>query len=550
MNKFLPDRIKLLQVGLLLAGWISFIYTTTTILFFFRIGLSIYSCWGINLAYILFAIYYLFKTKQAQDYLTVVYLLFSVIVLIGVALFVSNWFIDYSYDGQSYHGEAIIQINNGWNPDYDHIPGNDIVSLVINHFSKASWITGGFLYKLTGRFECAKASNIIWMMANFCIAFYLFKKWFDNNFLSIILSSLIACNPVWLNMYLGNMLDSQVANTIYIFILLLIITISEKKLFLILFLYLVIIYSTNLKFTVVGYNIIFIAATILFLLIRKIFFQYKVLVIHLCIAMFAAIVVIGYQTYMKNTIEHGHPFYPFKGKNHLNDSVSVLAIDYKEGNSIINFVKSNFAATTYNQAYTQHLKYKIPFAVSRYELERFAFAGVMIGGFGVWFSGVIVISLLMLIWLSFINRRKIFKEYFPIYFFIGVILVSILINSYAYIARYVPQYYLIPFAVLLLWEFTYRKKGFVFCLLITVMIINSLLIMGYTYYNIVVSKKVKQQMTEIKAKNKTVLVNFRVHTSKRALFGEYGIPYRSVDSINNNIIPDTIFRSDVIYGFE
>jgi hypothetical protein len=550
MNRYLPDRIKLLQVGLLLAGWVGFMYTAVTILFFFHVGLSIYSCWVINLVYILLTIYYLFRTKQVKDYSTIVYLLFCCIVLVGLSLLVSNWFIDYSFDGQSYHGEAIIQIYNGWNPNYDHITGNDIVSLVINHFSKASWITGGFLYKLTGSFECAKAANIIWMMANFCIAFYLFTKWFDNNFLSIILSALLACNPVWLNMYLGNMLDCQVSNTIYIFILLLLITISEKKLFLIPFLYIVIIYSTNLKFTVVGYNIIFIAAIILFLIVRKVFFQYKTLVIHLCIAMFVAVAVIGYQTYTKNTIEHGHPFYPFKGENNVSDSTSVLAMDYKKGNSISNFIKSNFAATTYNQAYTQHLKYKIPFSVSRYELERFAFAGVMIGGFGVWFSAVIIISLLMLIWLSFINRRKLFKEYFPVYFFIAVILFSILINPYAYIARYVPQYYLIPFSVLLLWWLTYKKQGLIFYLLIAVLIINSLLISGYTYYNMVVSKKVKEQLKEIKAKNKPVFVNFRVHTSKRALFDEYGIPYRRVDSFTNNIIPDTVFRSEVVYSFE
>jgi hypothetical protein len=549
MIKYFPNKLKLLQTGLFLAGWIGFIYTASTVLFFFNITESIYSCWGINIGYIILVIYYLLKTDQVQRYSEVFYLLFCSVILIVLALVVSNSFIDYSYDGQSYHGEAIIQIYNGWNPNYDHIPENGIIGLVINHFSKSSWITGGFLFKLTGNFECAKAPNIILMMANFCIAFYLFSKWFDK-ILSIILSALLACNPVWLNMYLGNMLDCQVANAMYIFILLLIIPITEKRSVVIPFLYLIIIYSTNLKFTVVGYNIIFIVAVLIFLIVRKIFSDYRSLVIHLCIAMFVAIAVIGYQTYIKNTVEHGHPFYPFKGENNVSDSTSVLAMDYKKGNRIINFIKSNFAATTYNQAYTQHLKYKVPFTVRRYELERFAFAGVMIGGFGVWFSGVIVISLLMLIWLTFINRRKIVAEYFPVYFFIAVIFVSILINPYAYIARYVPQYYLIPFAILLLWWFTYKKKGFVFYLLIAIMIINSVLISGYTYYNMVVSKKVKEQLNEIKAKNKTVLVNFRAHTSKRALFGEYGIPYRRVETFSNKIIPDTLFRSEVIYSFE
>jgi hypothetical protein len=549
MIKFLPNKIRFFQTGLLLAGWIGFIYAASTVLFFFNITESIGACWGVNVTYVSLVVAYLFKTNEAKKYSDIFYVLVCSILLIVLALLISNWFIDYSYDGQAYHGEAIIQIYNGWNPNYDHIPGNGIIELVINHFSKASWITGGFLYKLTGRFECAKAANIILMFANLCIAFYLFSKWFDN-YLSIILSALLACNPVWLNMYLGNMLDSQVANAMYIFILLLIIAIIEKRSVLIPFLYLVIIYSTNLKFTVVGYNILFIIAVLIFIIISKTFVVYRSLIIPLFIALFFAVAVIGYQTYTKNTIEHGHPFYPFKGENSVSDSTSVLAMDYKKGNSIVNFIKSNFAATTYNQAYTQHLKYKLPFTFSRYELERFAFAGVMIGGFGVWFSGVIVVSFLMLIFLIFKTGKKIFREYFPVYFFIGVMLVSVLINPYAYIARYVPQYYLIPFAILLLWWLTNKKKDFVFYLLILVLIINSLLISGYTYYNLAVSKKVKEQFAEMKTKNKTVLVNFRNHTSKRVLFEEYGIPYRKTNTFSSDVVPDTLFRSEVVYSFE
>ncbi|MEO6452820.1 MAG: hypothetical protein ABIN97_02045 [Ginsengibacter sp.] len=550
MSNFLFDRLKILQVGLLLAGWIGFIYFASSILFFFDVAISAPSCWLVNLVYIAVVVFYFFRTKQVAHYSEIAYLLSASLILIIISLLISRWFIDYSYDGQAYHGEAIIKISNGWNPNYEHIPGDGIITLVINHFAKASWIAGGFLFKLTGNFECAKAGNIILMIANFYIAFYLFTKWFANKFISVILAALLACNPVWLNMYLGNMLDSQVANAMYIFILLMIISLTEKKVFVIPFLYFVIIYSTNLKFTVVAYNIIFIAAIILFLLIRKIFSQHRPLAIHLCFAMLIAVAVTGYQTYIKNTVEHGHPFYPFKGKNNVSDSTSVLAMDYRKGNSVINFIKSNFAATTYNQAYTQHLQYKIPFTVSRYELERFAFSGVIIGGFGVWFSGVIIISLLMLVWLTFINRRKIFTEYFPFYFFIGAIVVSILINPYAYIARYVPQYYLIPFAALLLWWLTFKKKGVIFYMLIIVMIINSLLISGYTYYNVVVSKKVKEQLIDLKTKNKKVLVNFRAHTSKSALFDEYKIPYRQVDTFSNKVIPDTLFRSEVIYSAE
>jgi hypothetical protein len=104
------------------------------------------------------------------------------------------------------------------------------------------------------------------------------------------------------------------------------------------------------------------------------------------------------------------------------------------GNTILNFIKSNFAATNFNQAYTQHLNYKIPFSVSRYELERYAFAGVMIGGFGVWFSGVLLISIALLFYIMIRRKNEIFKTDFQYYFFLIVVFASVVINPYCYIA--------------------------------------------------------------------------------------------------------------------
>jgi hypothetical protein len=67
------------------------------------------------------------------------------------------------------------------------------------------------------------------MAANFFIATtFLRKKEFSNS-LTIIISLLLACNPIWLNMYLSNMLDSQVANCTFIFAILTILFIEEKK---------------------------------------------------------------------------------------------------------------------------------------------------------------------------------------------------------------------------------------------------------------------------------------------------------------------------------
>ena len=545
-------KIDALHIGLILLGWIGFIYFFSTLLFFLNIIVSNYSCWSVTLIYILF-LYFFLKKYYINNNIPTLNIIYNVVVSILIVLLsflISNYFIDNSFDGQYYHGPAIIHIYNGWNPNYNYITEKGIIGICINHFAKASWITGGFLYKLTGSFQCAKATSIILMAANFFIALYFFRKRDFSNTLAIIISLLLACNPIWLNMYLSNMLDSQVANCTYIFAILIILYLEEKKIVLLPFLYLTIIYAINLKFSVLVYFAIFCAAIFIYLFIKKQLVKNKGLIIHISIAMLLAVLVIGYQTYVKNTLYFGHPFYPFYTKNSVPLTANVVALDYKTGNSVLNFIKSNFAATNFNQAYTQHLKYKIPFTISRYELERFAFAGVMIGGFGVWFSGVMLISLALLIYMLIKKKHEIFKKDFQYYFFIIVVFGSVVINPYGYIARYSPQYYLIPIIILLLYHKHFQEKKFMKYMICAILVMNSFLICGYSYYNVVVTKKVKSQMGVLKKSSKSIEVNFGNHTSKKILFDEYKIPYTEIDHFADGVHPDTLFRSEVVYIFK
>jgi len=552
MKDYFLKKIDGLLIGLMLLGWIGFIYFSTTILFYLNVAVSIYSCWAVTITYIVLLYFFLKKyyLNNPSSSVNINFNIYFSIVIVLLSFLVSNYFIDYSFDGQAYHGPAIIQIYNGWNPNYHYITEKGIIEICINHFAKASWITGGFLYKLTGSFQCAKASSIILMAANFFIALYFFRKKNFSNTLAIIISLLLACNPIWLNMYLSNMLDSQVANCTFIFAILVVLFVEEKKIALMPFLYLTVIYAVNLKFSVLVYFTIFCAAIFLYLFSKKQLLKNKVLIIHISIAMLLAVLVIGYQTYVKNTLYFGHPFYPFYTKNSVPLTANVVALDYKTGNSVLNFIKSNFAATNFNQAYTQHLKYKIPFTISRYELERFAFAGVMIGGFGVWFSGVMLISLTLLIYMLIKRKHEIFKSDFQYYFFIIVVFGSVVINPYGYIARYSPQYYLIPFIILMLYHKYFQEKKFMKYMICAVLVMNSFLICGYSYYNVVVTKTVRSQMDGIKKSSKSIEVNFGNHTSKKILFDEYKIPYTEVDHFADSIHPDTLFRSEVVYIFK
>lgn len=536
-----------LSIGLILTGFIGYIFSISTLLFFADASITKITVWSIVVSYIVLCYaYFYYKKNNTRIISQLLWALFFVII----SLLVSSYFIDYSYDGQSYHGEAIIQLRNGWNPTMSYLPNDetDIISLVINHFSKASWVTGAFFYTLTGNFESAKAANLIFIFANFFIAYPFFKTWFSKN-LSLVFAGLIAFNPICLNMYLSNMLDSQIANGTFIFFILLFFYFDQKQKLVMPVIVLLIIYMLNLKFTVVGYFGIYIFALGIFFIIKK---QLKVNLaplIKLSVACLLAVVVFGYNVYVKNTIDYQHPFFPFKGKPSLATTNIVDAIEYRNGNKVVNFIKSNFAASTFTQAFNNPLKYKLPFTVSKYELERFAFAGVMIGGFGVWYSGALVISLIMLIYLMYKRRNSILRDDFILYYFIAIVLISILVNPLGYIARYIPQYYCIPFLIVIFYQKNRIKPKWSYPL-ICVLIINSILICGYTYYNTVVTKKVRTQMAVIKASNKKYLINFNQSAAKTALFDAYHIPYEKVKKFDAGVVPDTLFRSEVVYIVE
>ncbi len=550
MSDFLLSLKKQsLMIGFVLLGLVGYIFCFNAGLFFVHISMSIQTSLICISSYFSLAFISVRKFNfENGNYKSSVYPILWSFLFILISLIISFLFYDYSYDGQTYHGEAIIQLAKGWNPNVKYIQGDDIITLVINHFAKASWINGAFFYLLTGNFECAKATNVILIFSNFFIALPFFSKWVKSNW-AILISLLLALNPITLNMYLSNMLDCQAANLIFIFFILVFMRYLDEKAVPLIIIAVPIIYSVNLKFTWVGYYLVFIFFFLLFIIIIKQFKIKRKLVAGVCIFFTMGILFFGYNTYVKNTIEFGHPFYPFKGKENIGKHTTVDALEYRSGNKIINFIKSNFASTTFSEAYVKPLHYKIPFSFSRYEIERYAFAGVMIGGFGVWYSGILVVSLLLLLWLT-IKKIGGKKALFVLYFITGVIVISVLINPLSYIARYIPQYYLIPILIFVFYlKHTAFNKKFAL-LFASLLVINSSLIMGYTAYNIVVTQKIRSQIKSLKKSQKPVLVNFGMQTAKRAIFKDNKINYVEVNSFKENLVPDTIFRSEVAYYIE
>ena len=62
-----------------------------------------------------------------------------------------------------------------------------------------------------------------------------------------------------------------------------------------------------------------------------------------------------------------------------------------------------------------------------------------------------------------------------------------------------------------------------------------------------VTQKIHSQINLIKKSQQPILVNFGIQTAKRALFRDNNINYIEVEKFDINIVPDTLFRSEVVY---
>jgi hypothetical protein len=125
------------------------------------------------------------------------------------------------------------------------------------------------------------------------------------------------------------------------------------------------------------------------------------------------------------------------------------------------------------------------------------------------------------------------------------ILFSVYVNPLWYIARYVPQFYILPVIALLIvsdWKKPIFYKAF-----LGIVLINLFFIMGYSYYNVIVSSTRWAQLASLKEKKGLLVVDFNDHRSNRLLFQKYKINYKEVDTFVNETNLDTFFRSNVVF---
>lgn len=492
----------------------------------------------------LIALFFITKKELRFSKSTIITILIFILIIVG-SIKISETFYDFSYDGQAYHQEALINMENDWNPLYEKLETGTTQDLWINHYAKGIWFLGTIVYDLTGNIESAKAFNFILLISTFLIIVGYLQTKIKNKALLIIISLLMVLNPVVFNQMFTNYND--------FFIALLIINLivgylsyyenSNNKALINIFISLIIL--INVKFTALGYAVILTGIPILLYLYKfyknqghKMKFEVVKLAFTICLGFIIALIFVGNSSYVKNTITNGHPFYPLAGE----EKVDIITVNTPAGLSDLNRIEKMYVSIfseTYN-GLDEEPKTKFPLSVSKEEIFYSKDTDTRIGGFGPLFGFIIILTLCLIA----INYQKVDQVQGNIFLIIvSTIMISIFINPEPWWARYIPQLWILPLACVILILTNKIKSNLIYVILL-VYIVNVSIFGSANIKNLYQSQMaIEEQLEHLKelSEYEVVPIEFGVFKANRARLEENGINFKEVESIEGcqNIYPLT-----------
>jgi hypothetical protein len=462
------------------------------------------------------------------------------ILIVAIVLVVP--FYDISEDGMWYHQEAVIQMARGWNPFKGNLPydTSDDGSLWFNHYAKGPEIFQASIYILTGKIETAKATLLFVATGAFCLSVYfIYGLQIFSKLKAAFVSGLLVLSPWVVSQLLTFCNDGQTSCLLLYALLTCCLIFREYKKHLIIMLCSVIITTINVKFTGILYIACFTGVLLIILLFRK-KTSFRPVLLSVLLSGLAGILLVGFNPYVTNFVNNGHPFWPIMGKN----KVDIITAEYPNSwRSLNRFQKLGLSLLTHTDETTlwananQEVDLKIPFTFNKTDIRYSCTPLVKMGGFGPLFSGILLLSVILLSW-TLLNPYPPEKRYFLLVV-LATLAGTIFIMEEACILRYVPQFWFIPVIIALASEFSavknirYLRNAIYICIVANICF--SAMSIPYNFFQ---TSKVSAQLKEMKKNGQVIPVNFGRMQSNRIKFEEKNIPYKVValselpDSIN------------------
>lgn len=421
------------------------------------------------------------KLIRNENIKNIILALITFIIVFSVSCLLCGHVYDDSADGNGYHKFAIGLLKNEWNPIYNsqekiinklNLDAEE--NLWVEHYPKATWIYGANVYKLTNNIETAKTFNLMAVFTLFFVITYLISKIYQKKLIAIMLAIGTCTFPIIWQQIFCLYLDGFMGIILLLLIIYfyLFIKNDQNKEYFLISASLIIIIS-NIKYTGLFYAGIFCLGYYIYYLINKIKNKdYKPLIkttVSFTIVLLISLLIVGSNSYIKNLINKGNPLYPIVGK----DKVDIITPQQPQFFANKSPIEKNFYsifsytanyATSFNKGTP---KLKIPFT-SNINSELLSIVeDTRIGGFGIYFSGIFIISVIVIIIYVILKIKN--KEYEKL-IFIGIpFIITILLMFFfkeSWWARYSPQTYFVVLMALFILLTSKTKKSYVLAIIL------------------------------------------------------------------------------------
>ena len=178
-----------------------------------------------------------------------------------------------------------------------------------------------------------------------------------------------------------------------------------------------------------------------------------------------------------------NPLYPLIGKDKIDIMTYNEPKSFTQRGAIDKFVTSllGVSENIKSNETDKDPTLKIPFTVNEGEIAEYYRPDLRISGFGVWFSGIYILSLLGISYIMYkLLREKKYELLSYMLAFLAVTLILVVIVDGSWWARYVPYVYLLPILVCVLFanqeKMWYKALAGLICILLTL----NLIMVGYT----------------------------------------------------------------------
>jgi hypothetical protein len=428
-----------------------------------------------------------------------VWIIGTVALLVAASLFITSITSDDTVDAHGYHETAVGAMRYGWNPVYEHVgdfnkTGKSPIKLENtyyekwdDHYPKAHWIFGANIYSVTNKIETGRSMVLLVVFMLFFLVLHYALIRLELG-MSSVLALIVALNPISVTQIFSYYNDGMMGNLLFVIVLLLTMLLDKKYakfswlhyVFIVMALALMI----NLKFTGLAYAAVFCITYLVFVILNKGHrHTIKPLLITGTVAMVIGLFIIGLATYPKNFVEKGSPLYPLIGGGSTDIVTENEPFIFHNMKNIKKLFISNFSQTdNISEGTDRDPSIKVPFTFSLDELKYLSYVDPRIAGYGVWFSGILTISGLWLMYLfARLGRNKDWNNFTYLALPLIPTVITGLVISESWWARYLPQLFLVPVVALassLLLRRRYLVSILVFTLLFNMVLTLSLQISG------------------------------------------------------------------------